>query len=91
MSRSARHPVLRTGFLVAGGVLILITPVVALLPAPVGVFTFAGGLALILPNSLWARRQFARGKRRFPRLGGWADRSLRRASARRRRERDASR
>ena len=90
MSR-ARHPALRTTFLVVGVLLIAITPLVALLPGPGGVFAFAGGLALVLRNSLWARQRFVRAKRRWPRAGGLADRGLRRASAKRRRERDALR
>ncbi len=87
MSRS-RSPVLRTAALSLGVVLILVTPLAALLPGPAGVFTFAGGAGLVLQNSLWARQQFARGKRRFPRTGRLADRALRRASARRRRARE---
>ena len=80
-------PVLRTALFVAGVLLVAVTPAVALLPGPGGIFTFAGGLALMLRNSLWARRQFARFKRRWPKTGDLADRGLRRASARRRRER----
>ena len=82
-----RHPALRTLALTVGILLIAVTPVVALAPGPAGIFTFAGGFGLVLKNSSWARRQFARGKRRFPRTGGLADRALRRGSARRRRER----
>ena len=89
MSRT-RHPALRTTALVVGVLLILITPVVALAPGPAGIFTFAGGFGLVLQNSLWAKRQFARHKRRWPRTGGLADRALRRGSAKRRRERDAA-
>ncbi|MHA6723593.1 hypothetical protein [Sphingomonas sp. RS2018] len=88
---SARHPALRSVFLAFGVLLMAITPVVALLPGPAGVFSFAGGLGLVLQNSLWARRRFAQAKRRYPRAGNLADRGLRRPSARRRRERDASR
>jgi len=83
-----RHPALRTSFFVLGIVLIAVTPLVALLPGPGGIFTFAGGAGLVLQNSLWARRHFARAKRRFPRTGRLADRALRRASAKRRRARD---
>ena len=50
----------------------------------------AGGLVLVLQNSHWARVRFARAKRRWPKIGGYADRVLRRASARRRRERAAT-
>lgn len=92
MTRSpGRHPALRGAFLTGGILLILVTPFVALLPGPVGVFTFAGGLGLVLQNSVWAKRQFAKGKRRYPRAGALADRGLRRPSARRRRERDGLR
>jgi len=86
-----RHPALRTAALTLGIVLIAVTPLAALLPGPGGIFAFAGGAGLVLQNSVWARRQFARGKRRFPRTGNLADRALRRASARRRRARDAAR
>jgi len=75
--------------LTVGALLIVVTPIAALAPGPAGIFTFAGGVGLVLQNSMWARRQFARGKRRFPRTGRLADRALRRASARRRREREA--
>ncbi len=71
--------------LVLGAMLILATPVVAVLPGPAGIFTFAAGLALILRNSRWARKRFARTMRRFPRLSALADRALRRPSERRRR------
>ena len=71
--------------LVAAVLLILVSPLVGAIPGPGGVFVFAGGLVLLLRNSRWARRQFARAKRRWPRLGHWADRGLRRASAQRRR------
>lgn len=77
-------------FLAIGGLLIVAAPVAGLLPGPGGVFLFAGGLALVLQNSLWAKRQFARAKRRWPRAGKLADRGLRRPSAKRRRERDSA-
>lgn len=83
-----RSPAYRTAALSLGIALIVATPVVALLPGPVGIFTFAGGAGLVLQNSRWARYQFVRGKRRFPKTGQLADRALRRASARRRRLRD---
>ncbi|MBN2970995.1 hypothetical protein JW805_03040 [Roseomonas aeriglobus] len=79
---------MRTAALSLGVLLILVTPLAALLPGPAGIFTFAGGAGLVLQNSRWAKYQFARGKRRFPRTGRLADRALRRASARRRRLRE---
>ena len=55
-----------------------------------GIIVLALGLTLVLRNSRWARRAFARAKRRWPRFGDLADRGLRRKSARRRRERARS-
>lgn len=80
-----RSPTARTVQLALGIVLLLLAPVVGILPGPGGVFVFAGGLVLLLRNSRWMRRRFARAKRRWPKLGDLADRGLRRASAQRRR------
>lgn len=72
-----------------GGVfLVIISPLVGAIPGPGGVFVFAAGAGLMLKNSRWAKRHYARFKRRHPKKGAWADWSLRRASARRRVERD---
>ncbi|MFD1035010.1 hypothetical protein ACFQ15_10145 [Sphingomonas hankookensis] len=71
--------------LIVGVVLILVTPLVAVLPGPVGIFAFAAGTALILRNSRWARYRFARAMRRHPRIRALSDRALRRPSAKRRR------
>jgi hypothetical protein len=70
--------------LALGTLLILLAAVVGPLPGPGGIFLFAGGLVLILRNSAWARRRFARAKRRWPRLGHLIDRTMRRPSALRR-------
>ena len=48
---------------------------------------FAAGLVLVLQNSAWARKKFARLKRRYPRFAHYSDLALRRRSFRRRRER----
>lgn len=85
-----RHPVMRVALLSTGVLLIAAAPVAGLLPGPGGIFLFAGGLALVLRNSLWAKQRFARWKRRWPRAGNLADRGLRRPSAKRRRQRDAA-
>ena len=82
------HPTLRTALFVLGVVLMVVSPIAAPLPGPGAIFIFAGGLALTLRTSPWARRVFARFKRRWPRLGGIADFGLRRKSAQRRRARD---
>lgn len=87
----ARHPLARQGLLVVGLMLVLVSPVVGVIPGPGGILVFAGGLALILRNSLRAKREFVMLKRRWPKLGEIADRGLRRASAARRRARDQAR
>lgn len=74
-----------------GWMLMLLSPAVGLLPGPGGIFLLAAGVALVLETSVWARRVYVRLKRRWPRVGGWMDRILRRTSARRRRERDRER
>lgn len=83
----SRHPALRWTLFALGVILLLLTPVVGPIPGPGGLICLAGGLTLVLQNSRWARRAFARAKRRWPRLGNLADRGLRRRSAKRRRER----
>ena len=75
--------------LVALGFLLLAsTPIVGPIPGPGGIFVFAGGLSLILKYTGWAKRLYVRFKRKHPKKGQWSDWSLRRASARRRHERD---
>ena len=68
--------------------LILATPLVGVIPGPGGIFVFAAGLVLVLQNSRWARRKFARAKRRYPRFARYSDMALRRRSWRRRQQRD---
>lgn len=85
-----RHPLLRIAMLATGFLLLAITPLVGPIPGPGGLFTFAGGMVLILRNSTWARKVFARTKRRWPRFAHYSDLALRRQSWRRRRERDAA-
>ena len=86
--RTSRHPALRFALFWTGVLLIILTPFVGAIPGRGGVFVFAGGLALMLQNSHWAKRRFVHTKRRWPRFGHYADMGLRRPSARRRRERD---
>lgn len=81
-----RHSLVALGFL-----LIAITPLVGPIPGPGGIIVFGAGLSLILKYTGWAKRLYVRLKRRHPKKGGWADWSLRRASARRRHERDKAR
>lgn len=87
MSIQDRHPVRRVVELTAGGVLIVGAALVGPIPGPGGIFLFAGGMVLILRNSRWAQRLFARWKRRWPKTGHVVDLTMRRGSAIRRRAR----
>ena len=73
--------VLRIIYLSLGWLLIVLTPIVGALPGPGGIFVFAGGAALLLKNSNWVKRVYARYSRRYPRQGRLADRVLRRPPA----------
>ncbi|MET3827213.1 hypothetical protein ABIC16_002906 [Sphingomonas sp. PvP055] len=88
LMRSTRHPMLRLTFFSTGVVLVIASPVVGAIPGPGGIFVFAAGLALVLQNSLWAKKRFVHVKRRWPKVGHYADMGLRRRSAARRRARD---
>jgi hypothetical protein len=77
-------PVVRHSLVALGFLLIAITPLVGPIPGPGGIIVFGAGLSLILKYTGWAKRLYVRFKRRHPKKGGWADWSLRRASARRR-------
>jgi hypothetical protein len=79
-------PAVRTGLVVLGCLLLLLTPFVGVLPGPGGILVFGAGAALVLRYSPWAKRLYVRFKRRHPKKARWADWSLRRASARRREE-----
>ena len=81
----AKSPFLRTVLFATGMLVIAVSPLIGILPGPGGIFVFAAGLVLVLQNSLWAQKQFCRAKRRWPRFGHYADKALRRRSARRRR------
>ncbi len=83
-SRLRQNPAIRYALLGLGILFLLITPLLGPLPGPGGIFTFAIGLGLVLQNSVWARRRYVRFKRKQPRMGRWADKGLRRASAKRR-------
>ncbi len=81
-----QNPIARYGLLAVGVIFLIITPFLGALPGPGGIFTFAIGLGLVLQNSAWARRRYVRFKKQQPKIGGWTDWGLRRASARRRDE-----
>ena len=77
----------------AAGVLLLVFAIVSgpIVPGPNGVLFAAAGLSLILKSSLWAKRHYARLKKKRMKirgrhivLGEWTDWALRRPSAKRR-------
>jgi len=87
MPRARKSPVVRITLLIVGLLLIAATPIVGPIPGPGGIVLFAAGLTLVLQNSKWARKRFARFKRRWPRVGHYSDMALRRRSFRRRQQR----
>lgn len=83
-ARLRQNPLVRMGLFLTGCLFLLITPLLGPLPGPGGVITFAIGLGLVLQNSLWAKRNYVRFKRKYPKSGSWADWGLRRRRAKRR-------
>ena len=84
-------PLVRQILVVAGCLLMAVSPLVGAIPGPGGVFVFAAGLSLALKYSGLAKRLYVRFKRRHPNKGRWADWGMRRASARRREELEKAR
>lgn len=87
------HPAVEWSLFVLGILLLIVSPLVGVIPGPGGVVVAGLGLALVLKTSMWAKRRYARIKKRrvkFGRrdfvLGDWTDWALRRPSAKRRRE-----
>jgi hypothetical protein len=70
----------RLAYLALGPVLMLLSPVVGLIPGPGGIIVFVAGLAITLQASHVAKRAYVRLKRRWPTLGHWSDKGLRRPS-----------
>lgn len=75
-----------------GPALIIVAPFVGVIPGPGGVIVFIAGISLTLRSSRVAKRLYVRMKRRWPRVGHWSDKGLRRRSHFRRRRaiKDAS-
>jgi hypothetical protein len=86
--RNRRSALMRSLGFWAGVLLVIVSPLVGAIPGPGGVVVFAAGASLMLKNSRWAKKQYARFKKRHPNKGAWTDWSLRRASHRRRTERE---
>jgi hypothetical protein len=64
--------------IIFGWGLIILAPLIGWLPGPGGLVLFPIGLALVLKNSLWAKRQYARASKRHPEYGNWANWAMRR-------------
>ena len=88
------NPIVEWGMF-AAGVLLLVFAAVSgpIIPGPNGVLFAAAGLSLILKSSLWAKRHYARLKKKRVKIRGrhivigeWTDWALRRQSAKRRKE-----
>lgn len=76
------NSVLRIVYLGSGWFLVLVaTPLIGVLPGPGGVFVFAFGAALLVKNSNWVKRAYARFGKRHPKYARWADKGLRRSPA----------
>src|SRR5205085_513004 len=72
-ARRKKSILIRQCLFVLGILLIIVAPLVGAIPGPGGVFVFAAGLALMLQNSEWAKRQYVKFKRRHPNTGRWTD------------------
>jgi hypothetical protein len=66
--------------LALGPALIVLAPIVGLIPGPGGVIVLLAGVALTLQNSQVAKKLYVRAKRRWPSVGHWSDKGLRRPS-----------
>lgn len=70
----------RLMMLALGPSLIVLSPVVGLIPGPGGLLVLLAGVAITLQSSQVAKRLYVRAKRRWPGLGHWSDKGLRRPS-----------
>lgn len=70
----------RWAMLALGPALIVLSPVVGLVPGPGGLLVLLAGVAITLQSSQVAKRLYVRAKRRWPGLGHWSDKGLRRPS-----------
>ena len=66
--------------LALGPSLIVLSPIVGLIPGPGGLIVLLAGVAITLQSSAVAKRLYVRAKRRWPGLGHWSDKGLRRPS-----------
>lgn len=65
--------------LILGWLLVIMAPLLGPIPGPGALVILPIGLALILKNSLWAKKRYARLTRRHPEYGNWANWAMRRS------------
>jgi len=70
---------MRQLWLFLGWLLIVISPLVGAVPGPGFIIIFPLGMALVLKNSLFAKRQYARLAKKYPAYGRWFNWALRRS------------
>jgi hypothetical protein len=70
--------------IVIGWTFVVLAPIVSPLPGPMGLAFFVFGSTLILKNSLWAKRQYAKHSKRHPQYGEWFNWAMRRKRFRKR-------
>lgn len=76
-----RSEPVRVAQLGAGLLLMVVGPLIGAVvpvPLPIGLISFGLGLALVLRNSIWARKRYVRWKRRYPRAGRFTEFGLQR-------------
>jgi hypothetical protein len=70
--------------LTLGWVLFIAAPLLGPIPGPGALLVLPIGLALILKNSLWAKKRYSRLAKLHPEYGRWADWAMRRTKAKQR-------
>lgn len=64
--------------IIIGWTFVVLAPIVSPLPGPMGLAFLIIGAALILKNSLWAKRQYAKRSKQHPEYGLWFNWAMRR-------------
>ena len=78
MAKPQTSPILRWALVVLGWLLILGAVAIGPLPGPGALVLAPIGMAIILKNSLWAKKRYSRFARSNPEYGNWMDWAMRR-------------
>jgi hypothetical protein len=81
MKNLNKNPTIRWCLIALGWLLIISAPLLGPLPGPGFLIIFPIGLALILKNSLWAKKLYARKAKQNQEYGRWLDWAMRRSKA----------